>query len=74
VSDELDMERLNLEAELAEVRAQILKRALECVAAIEAAFPLEDDTNEQGRVYAARLRSLKSECELEARKAGETVR
>jgi hypothetical protein len=71
MSDDLTMERLNFEAALAEVRAQIVQRTLEDIAATEAAFPVEDDLNEIGRAYAARLRSVKSECELEARKARE---
>lgn len=71
MSDELTMERLNIQATLADVYVSILTRTLEDIASTEAAFPLADDLNEIGRAYAARLRSLKSEMELEARKARE---
>ena len=72
MSDELTMQRLDIQAALADVYVSILARTLEDIASTEAAFPLADDLNEIGRAYAARLRSLKSEMELEARKARET--
>ena len=48
VSDELTMERLNIQAALADVYVSILSRTLEDIASTEAAFPLADDLNEIG--------------------------